>query len=63
MSRSIQLGSSIGRLGYYIRRTFRHKRIEDVVGMRILADEDWKRTRAELKKVSKDTLSRLEHPY
>ncbi len=56
MSRSIQLGSSIGRLGSYIRRTIKRKRIEDVVGLRILADEDWERTRAELKKISKNTL-------
>lgn len=63
MTKSIQIGSSIGRLSHYISRTLRHKRIEDVVGLRILADEDWIRTRAELKKISKDTLSRLEKSY
>lgn len=63
MSRSVQFSSSIGRLGYYIRRTLRHKRLEDVVGLRILADEDWDKTRAELKKISKDTLRRLEQSY
>ncbi len=56
MSKSIQLGSSIGRLDSYIRRTIQRKRIEDVVGLRILADEDWDRTKAELKKMSKNTL-------
>ncbi len=63
MARSVQIGSSIGRLGYFIRRTFTHKRIEDVVGLQILAGEDWEETRAELKKISKDTLNRLEKSY
>jgi tRNA(fMet)-specific endonuclease VapC len=63
MSRSVQTSSSIRRLSGYIRRAIRPKRIVDVVGLRILADEDWKETRAELKKISKDTLSRLEKSY
>ncbi len=63
MSRSVQTGSSIKRLSHYIRRAIRPKRIADVVGLRILADEDWKETRAELKKISKDTLNRLEKSY
>jgi len=61
MPRSIQTGSSIGRrLSHYIRHAFRPRRIADVVGLRILADTDWEETRAELRKVSRDTLSRLE---
>lgn len=60
MIKGIQIGLSIGRLSRYIRCILRRKRIEDVVGLRILADEDWVRTRAELKKISKDTLSKLE---
>jgi hypothetical protein len=35
----------------------------DVVGLRILADKDWEETRAELRKISRDTLSRLEKSY
>jgi len=31
--------------------------------LRILADEDWKETREELKKINKDTLDRLEKSY
>jgi len=33
------------------------------VGLRILADEDWKETMAELKKINRDTLDRLEKSY
>ncbi|MCJ7616123.1 MAG: hypothetical protein MUO43_06255, partial [Desulfobacterales bacterium] len=62
-SRSIQTSSSIGRKSPIIRSTIRPKRIADVVGLRILADEDWKETRAELGKISKDTLNRLEKAY
>ena len=62
MSRSIQTGSSIGRKSP-IRSTVRPKRIADVVGLRILADEDWKESRAELEKINKNTLNRLEKAY
>ncbi len=40
----------------------RPKRIADVVGLHILA-EDWKETEAELKKINKDTLGRFEKSY
>jgi len=63
MSRSIQTGSSIRRKSHQIGSAIRPKRIADVVGLRILADEDWKETRAELKKINKDTLDRLEKSY
>ena len=61
MPRSIQTGSSISRKSHHIRSAT--KRIADVVGLRILADEDWKETRAELKKINRDTLGRLEKSY
>ena len=63
MSRSIQTGSSISRKSHHIRSAIKPKRIADVVGLRILGDEDWKETRAELKKINKDTLDRLEKSY
>jgi len=63
MPRSIQTGSSISRKSRHIRSATKPKRIADVVGLRILADEDWKETRAELKKINKDTLDRLEKSY
>jgi len=63
MSRSIQTGSSIRRKSHHIGSAIIPKRIADVVGLRILADEDWKETGAELKKISKDTLHRLEKSY
>jgi len=63
MSRSVQTGSSIRRKSHHISSAIRPKRIADVVGLRILADEDWQENRAELKKISKDTLSRLEKSY
>ncbi len=63
MARSIQISSPIRRFGRYIRHAFRPKRISDVVGLRILADKDWEETRNELKKISKDTLNRLEQSY
>ena len=63
MPRSIQTGSSISRKNRNIRSAIKPKRIADVVGLRILADEDWKETRAELKKINKDTLDRLEKSY
>ncbi len=63
MSRSIQTSSSIGKKIHNIRSSIRPKRIADVVGLRILADEDWKENRAELEKISKDTLNRLEKSY
>ncbi len=63
MSRSIQTGSSISRKSHHIRSTIKPKRIADVVGLRILADENWNETRAELKKINKDTLDRLEKSY
>ncbi len=63
MSRRIQTGSSIRRKSHHIGSEIRPKRIADVVGLRILADEDWKETGEELKKISKDTLNRLEKSY
>ncbi len=63
MPRSLQTGSSISRKSRQIRSTSKPKRIADVVGLRILADEDWKETRAELKKINRDTLDRLEKSY
>jgi len=63
MSRSIQTSSSIGRKSPIIRSAIRPKRIADVVGLRILADAEWKETRAELGKISKDTLNRFEKSY
>ena len=63
MSRSIQTGSSISRKSHHIRGAIKPKRIADVIGLRILADEDWKETRAELKKINTDTLDRLEKSY
>jgi hypothetical protein len=63
MSRSVQTSSSAKKESHYIRRAIRPKRIADVVGLRILADEDWRETKAELGKISKDTLSRLEKSY
>ena len=63
MSRSVQTSSSVKRKSPNVRSIIRPKRIADVVGLRILADEDWKETRAELKKISKDSLSRLEKAY
>jgi hypothetical protein len=62
MSRSIQTSSSIAKKSP-IGSAFGPKRIADVVGLRILADEDWKENRAELEKISKDTLNRLERSY
>jgi ppGpp synthetase/RelA/SpoT-type nucleotidyltranferase len=56
-------GSSIRRKSHHIGSAIRPKRIADVVGLRILADEDWKETGAELKKIIKDTLKRLEKSY
>lgn len=63
MSRSIQTGSSIRKKRHHIGSAIRPKRIADIVGLRILADEDWKETGAELKKINKDTLIRLEKSY
>ncbi len=63
MTRSVQTGSSIRRKSHHIGSATRPKRIADVVGLRILADEDWKETGTELKKISKDTLKRLEKSY
>jgi len=63
MPRSLQTGSSISRKSRHIRSAIKPKRIADVVGLRILADEDWKEIRAELKKINKDTLDRLEKSY
>jgi len=63
MSRSIQTGLSIRRKSHHIGSDIRPRRIADVVGLRILVDEDWKETRAELKKINKDTLARLEKSY
>ena len=63
MSRSIQTGSAIKRKRHHTGSATRPRRIEDIVGLRILADEDWKETGAELKKIGKDTLSRLEKSY
>lgn len=63
MARSVQIGSSIARSGHSIRRTLRNKRIEDVVGLQILAGGNWKETRAELRKIGNNTLNRLEKPY
>jgi hypothetical protein len=63
MSRSIQTSSSIGRKSTNIKGAIRPKRIADIVGLRILADDDWKETRVELGKISKDTLTRLEKAY
>ena len=63
MSRSIQTGSSIRIKSNKIGSAIRPKRIADVVGLRILADEDWKENRAELKKINKDTLNQLEKSY
>lgn len=63
MSRSIQTSSSIRRKSHNIGSEIKPKRIADVVGLRILADEDWKENRAELKKINKDTLNRLEKSY
>ena len=54
-------GSSIRRKSHHIGSDIRPK--PDVVGLRILADEDWKETGVELKKISKDTLTRLEKSY
>jgi hypothetical protein len=59
MSGSTQTSSSIGRRSPIIRSKIRPKRIADVVGLRILADEDWKEGRVELEKISKSTLNRL----
>jgi ppGpp synthetase/RelA/SpoT-type nucleotidyltranferase len=56
-------GSSIRRKSHHIGSAIRPKRIADVVGLRILADEDWKEPGVELKKISKDTLKRLEKSY
>jgi len=56
MSRSVQTSSLIRKKSPNIRSVIRPKRIADVVGLRILADEDWKETKAELGKISKDTL-------
>lgn len=63
MSRSIQTGSSISRKSHHIGSAIKSKRIADVVGLRILADEDYKETWTELKKINKDTLDRLEKAY
>ncbi|MBU4075950.1 MAG: hypothetical protein KKI06_04490 [Euryarchaeota archaeon] len=63
MSRSVQTSSSVRKKSHHIKSDIRPKRIADVVGLRILADEDWKETRAELGKISKDTLNRLEKSY
>ncbi len=63
MSRSVQTISSVRKEGNYIRRAVRPECIADVVGLRILADEDWKETRVELGKISKDSLHRLEKSY
>ncbi len=63
MSRSVQTGSSVRKESHHTRSAIKPKRIADVVGLRILADEDWKETREELKKISKDTLNRLEKTY
>ncbi len=63
MSGSAQTSSSTRRSSHYIRHAIRPKRIADVVGLQILAEEDWKETRADLKKINKDTLSRLEKTY
>ncbi len=63
MPRSIQTGSSVRRKSRHISNAIQPKRIADVVGLRILADEDWKETRAELKKINRDTLDRLEKSY
>ena len=60
MSRSVQTSSSVKRKSPNVRSIIRPKHIADVVGLRILADEDWEEARAELKKISKDSLSRLE---
>jgi hypothetical protein len=63
MSRSVQTSLLVRKKTPHIRSAIRPKRIADVVGLRILADEDWKETRAELEKISKDTLTRLEKAY
>ena len=63
MSRSVQTSSMVRKKRPHIRSAIRPKRIADVVGLRILADEDWKETMAELGKISKDTLTRLEKSY
>jgi len=63
MSKSIQTSSSIRRKNPLLRSSIRPKRIADVVGLRILADEDWTENRAELEKISKATLNRLEKSY
>jgi len=63
MSRSIQTSSSVRKESHNFRHAIRPKRIADVVGLRILADEDGKETRAELNKINKDTLDRLEKSY
>jgi len=62
MSRS-QTGISVSRKSHHIRSAIKSKRIADVVGLRILVDEDWKETWEELKKINKDTLDRLEKSY
>ena len=56
MSRSVQTSSLVRKKSHHIRSAIRPKRIADVVGMRILKDEDWRETRAEIGKISKDTL-------
>jgi hypothetical protein len=63
MSGSVQTSPLVRKKSHHIRSAIRPKRIADVVGLRILADEDWKETRAELGKISKDTLTRLEKSY
>ncbi|MFZ3170180.1 MAG: hypothetical protein WA130_21420 [Candidatus Methanoperedens sp.] len=63
MSRSVQTSSLVRKKSHNIRSAIRPKRIADVVGLQILADEDWKETRVELGKISKDTLIRLEKAY
>lgn len=59
----LKTGSSIRRKNHHTGSTIRPKRIEDVVGLRILSNEDWKETGVELKKISTDTLNRLEKSY
>ncbi|HEX7575128.1 MAG TPA: hypothetical protein VF360_02025 [Candidatus Methanoperedens sp.] len=63
MSRSVQTSPLVRKKTPHIRSAIRPKRIADVVGLRILAGEDWKETREELEKISKDTLTRLEKVY
>ncbi|HWQ95988.1 MAG TPA: hypothetical protein VN368_01320 [Candidatus Methylomirabilis sp.] len=60
---SVRTSSSVRKESHNIRSGIKPKRIADVVGLRILADDDWEETREELKKISKDSLSRLEQAY